>query len=295
VHRVLLLLLGAGALGVQPLPAQSPELARIDSLIDHSRFTQARTALRQWGEGSHPGQQVDDVAYAIMLRARLATRADTALAAWLELALAHPSSRHAPLALLRLGQGYSALGQHERAAAWLERIPRDFPRFNANHLALLWLARSQRAAGRATAACANLARARNVRTNDATSRRLVDTELAACPASPVPAPTAGKPASTAGQRGAVRPGRAEAASEGRYTVQAGAFRNRDAALALARRLRQHDIPARVVIMARGALNLVRAGRFRTRPEAAPLLRLVQALVPAAVLAGDAHREAGASR
>jgi len=50
-----------------------------------------------------------------------------------------------------------------------------------------------------------------------------------------------------------------------------------------------------VIMAGGALNLVRAGRFRTRQEAVPLLRQVQALVPAAVLAGDAHREAGASR
>jgi hypothetical protein len=273
-RQLLSLLAGTAALLSSPLHAQSPELLRIDSLLAQSRFTDARAALQQWQlRGSaKPGE--GDVAYALMLRARLAPRADSALAAWLELALGHPSSRLAPEALLRLGQGYAALGQHERAAGWLERIQRDHPGFPGRFIAAAWLARSQRASGRTAAACTTVARVRNAPGMDAAGRQLLQAEWAECGgAAPTPP-----------------------AVEGRFTVQAAAFRDRGAAVSLARRLRDHGIPARVVILGKGGtLNLVRAGRFPNAAAAAPLLNRVRALVPGALVAADAHREAGASR
>ena len=269
----MLFLLGAAALPATSARAQSPELARIDSLLDRSRFTEARTALQQWSLRSAGSQGPDDVACGLMLQARLAPRADSALQLYLELALGHPSSRLAPEALLRLGQGQAALGRHQLAASYLERALRDYPGYAGRHLAAAWLARAQRAAGQSAAACATSTSALARAGTDSAARRLLETE----------------------QRNCTLPTAAPSNPEGHYTVQVAAFRDRDAALGLMRRLQGHDIPARLVITSGSTLIRVRAGRFSTAAAADPMLRRVRALVPGAILAADAHREAGASR
>ena len=277
----LLLLLGAAALPAGTAWGQAPELARIDSLLDRSRFTRARAALHQWTSRNDPGREPDDVAYGMLLQARMAGDADSALQAYLELALGQPSSRYAPEALLRLGQGYAALGQHERAAGYLERIQRDYPAYPGRPIAAAWLASSQRAIGRTVAACATVARGLAQIGSDSTARRLLLAEQRGC-TGVAAAPT--------------RPGGTVAtAGEGQYTVQIAAFRKRADAVALTRRLQEGGLPARVVIMPGSSLFLVRAGRFRTSADATPLLRQVRGRVPAAVMAADAHREGGASR
>jgi len=239
---LLILLAAAAALPAARLAAQSPDLARIDSLLDHSRFTAAHTALQQWLASSQAERKPDDVAHALMLRGRLTANADSAIAIYLELALGHPSSRYAPEAFLRIGQGYFALHRFQQAAAYLERITRDYPTFPQRALAADWLARARRQVG-----------------------------------------GAGAPEPSASQ------------DDRLFTVQVGAFRDRNAALALARRLDDQDIPARVVVLTGGTLNLVRAGRFRTSAEATQLLGRVRQLVPGAIVADDAHHEVAASR
>lgn len=138
-----------------PDDAYAQDLTRVDTLIAHGRFTDARASLAEW-QAAHPttdNATADDQAHALMLSGRLASDANDANDSYLALVLGYPTSAYAANALLRLGQGLIATGDAERARGYLERLVRDYPNATDRGAALLWLARAQHAAGRAAAAC----------------------------------------------------------------------------------------------------------------------------------------------
>lgn len=266
--------------------APDPQLARIDTLLGASRFTEARAALQRWSASAAAKQAGnDDAAHALLLRARLLSAADSALPLYLELALNYPSSRHAADALLRLGQGYTALGQHERAQGYLERLVRDYPAFDDRATALLWLGRARLARRRTTEACNTFRQALAVPGLRDDLRGMIEEEQARCTADAAATrpPTAQNAARA--ESAAARP-----AASGAYTIQVGAFRDAAGARSLAARLRARDIDARIVRIGDGSLVHVRAGRFAKSADAAELLRRVRTIVPDAVIASDAARE-----
>ncbi len=139
--------------------AHAQDLTRIDSLIATGRFTDARDALATWvarNPRSAAAATPEEQAHAGLLAGRLASDPATAFDAYLAVALGFPTSDHAPVALLRLGQGLLASGEPERARGYLERLARDYPNAPGRAATLLWLARAQRASGRAALACSTL-------------------------------------------------------------------------------------------------------------------------------------------
>lgn len=269
-RRILLLLLPLLAVLAAPARAcaQSAELLRIDSLIAGSRLTEARTALQRWRQG--PGRRAGaaDAAHALLLRGRLATDADSALTAYLEIALGYPSSHAAPEALLRLGQAALAAGDATRAAGYLERLTRDYPGAPQRLGGQIWLARAERARNRTAEACALIAAAAREAPADAPLRPLLAEEQRACTV----------PAAPAADRSA------------RHAIQVGAFRDEGSARALAQRLRARGFDARVVFIGRGTLALVRVGTFADAASAEPVLRRVRQLHRDAALVDDVARE-----
>lgn len=182
MRRVLLVPFALVAL--LPCRTHAQDLARIDTLIAHGHFTDARGSLADW-LALHPAATnnatADEQAHALMLTGRLASDASDANDAYLALVLGYPTSAHAAPALLRLGQGLLATGEHERARGYLERLVRDYPNATDRGAALLWLARAQRAAGRASSACTTVRDALTLQALDnATAALLQSEEPLAC-------------------------------------------------------------------------------------------------------------------
>lgn len=268
--RTLLFLLLGMLAAPAPSSAQDEELSRIETLIAASRLTEARAALLRWQQTPARAEPAQD-AHALLLRARLAPRADSAEALYLEVALGYPSTAVAPEALLRLGQAALAGGDAQRAAGYLERLTRDYPSATQRTAGQIWLARALRVRRRANEACALLdVASRSVA--DASLRPLLDSERAACSA---PAPTAVAVA--------------DAPAKATHAVQVGAFRDENTARALARRLRERGFDARVVFTG-GTLALVRVGGFNGTTAAVPALRRIRALHRDAVIVDDVARE-----
>lgn len=272
------------AIAAGPAAAQTPDptLARIDTLVANSRFTEARTTLDRWlASPAGKAREGDVAAHALLLSGRLTAAADSALPIFLELALNHPSSRHAPEALLRLGQGYHALAQHDRAEGYLQRLVRDYPAANERATGLLWLARTQHARRRHTEACRTATQALAVPGADDDLRGLLELERARC--TRVAAPTATRPAAPA-------PKSATTTSAGRFTIQVAAFRDLASARSLVARLRTRDIDARIVRIGSGSLINVRVGRYIISKDATDTLRRVRTIAPDATIASDVERE-----
>lgn len=268
-----------------PAAAQltDPTLARIDTLVATSRFTEARTTLDRWLAGpAGKAREGDVAAHALLLSGRLTTAADSALPIFLELALNHPSSRHAPEALLRLGQGYHALAQHERAEGYLQRLVRDYPSANERATGMLWLARSQHARRRTADACRTAAQALALPAADRELRALLELERARCSQAATPAAA---PAATGASTKSTT-----STSAGRFTIQVAAFRDLAFARSLVGRLRARDIDARIVRIGSGSLINVRVGRYIISKDATDMLRRVRTIAPDATIASDVERE-----
>lgn len=269
-----LLLLATLAGAATTAPAAAQELARVDSLVAHGRFTEARAALARWHE-QHPrtdrATPPDERAHALMLDGRLALDATAAHDAYLALALGYPASPHTPAALLRLGQGMLATGEPERARGYLERLALDYPNAAVRPEGLLWLARAQRATGRAAAACATARNAMGIQPLSNETAQLLRAEAALC------TDTGSAPAAER--------------SDAHYAVQAGAFRTLASAQRLVRSLAAGGFDdARIVVVPANALVRVRIGRFGSSADATTFARrLFDAGFDAAVV-DDAHRE-----
>src|SRR5690606_9370378 len=86
--------------------AQDASLDAVERLAETGRLTDARSTLDRWRR-QHPESSAvpgEDRAHALILTARLAEDLEAAQSAYLSVALGYPTSRHAPEALLRLGQ-----------------------------------------------------------------------------------------------------------------------------------------------------------------------------------------------
>lgn len=280
--------------------AQAVSLDRVDSLLAAGDYDTARSTLEQWWSAREsfdvPGS---DRVRGMMLRARLQTDPAAAEADYLGIIIGHPTSPHAPEALLRLGQGLLVSGQAARAAGYLQRLAADYPGRPQRTLGMLWLARAQNTARRPAAAC----RAAREGLADAGAQpdiaaMLRIEEAAACaiangPQGPPAASGEPRPPQTEVRRPpAERPAEvpAAAAATGAYAVQGGAFRFREGADALLARLRDAGFDARAVVVPRNTLLRIRVGRFATAADAAEVMQAMKRAGFDAVVVSDAAQE-----
>lgn len=289
-------------LAATPTAAQAPSLDRVDSLVAAGRYDDARATLERWWSAREsfdvPGS---DRVRGLMLRARL--RGDPAQAEndYLQIVLGHPTSAHAPEALLRLGQGLLVSGQAARAAGYLQRLAADYPGRPERTMGLLWLARAENAARHPAAACRaareGLADAGSapdlaamLRLEEAASCALGSAAPPAVAAQPRPDSTAAAappPPASPREAAADDP---PAAPAGAYAVQAGAFRYRQTADALMARLRDAGFEPRAVLVPRNTLLRIRVGRFSSAQEAGRVMESLKRAGFDAVVVSDADEE-----
>lgn len=241
-----------------PVPAQAmprDTLAHVDSLVIRGELDRARASLRAWhsAHAVDPGANGATRAHALYLNGLLAPDWKAAEDAFLSVALTHPTTPHAPLALLRLGQGLltaahagdAAAGT--RASAYLQRLVTDYPTSPVRPSAFLWLAYAGENAGRDGDACSAATSAAQTARDDATATLARTVRLRACGAnSPLPND----------------PGLET------FAVQIGAFRARESADQLATRARAAGFDTRVVTIQGGSIFRVRSGSFPSLGDAA---------------------------
>jgi hypothetical protein len=272
--------------------AQQSPLDEVERLAASGRMSQARAALERWDAGHPPADRTvgaDDRALALLLRGRLATDAAAALEAYRALVLSYPSSRSAPDALLRLGQGLLAANDAVRAALYLDRLVTDFPRSPHLPVALLWLARARATVGDRVAACEAATAGVREAGADADLGPLLRTEQESqCAAAP--APTATVVTAAPAPAAAARATAPETVAAGDFAVQSAALRNRAGADALAARIRRAGFDARITMVEGSALVRVRVGRFPSRAAATAAARDLRTAGFEAVVVDDVARE-----
>jgi hypothetical protein len=283
--RIARLLIAVGAvLGAWPAAAHAQAdavLDRVEIALAAGRLTEARGTLERWQRERAASAGADEQARALLLHGRLAPDFETARDAYLGVVLAHPSSAAAPDALLRLGQGLTAAGEHARAAAYLDRLIADYPAAPQRADGLLWRARAHRANAQRAPACAAARRADEAAGQRPDLARLIAAELAASCDAPALA------------RGADRDAAARApvdAAAMRFAVQAGAFRERSGAERTAAMLADAGYDARIVVVEGSALYRVRTGRFESARDAAAAAGRLTAIGYSVIIVDDARNE-----
>lgn len=291
--RARAIVLGLALLAPVGLRAQQAPLQEVERLAEGGRMTQARATLERWDADHPPADRTvgaDDRALALLLRGRLAADGAAALEAYRALVLSYPSSRSAPEALLRLGQGLLAANDAARAALYLDRLVTDFPASTQKAAALLWLARARAALDDRAAACEAATAGAREAGADADIGPLLRTERDSLCAAPAPAPPTAAPApppvATAGRQ-TTEPG---SAGTGAFAVQSAALRNRANAEALLARIRRAGFDARITLIEGSGLVRVRVGRFPSRGAANTAARDLRAAGFDAVVVDDVARE-----
>ena len=120
-----------------PLRAQNPDEAALDRVVDYidaAQFDSARIVLASWQSTRAASALPSQRAAAATLAARLERDGAAARDAWLSLALEHPFSPDAGLAMLRVGQAAVLTGDTATALVYLTRLHDDFP--GSGHTAL---------------------------------------------------------------------------------------------------------------------------------------------------------------
>lgn len=278
--------------------AQTPSLDRVEQLMQSGQYQQARQAISQWWSAT-PDPGPGDAARAHLLQGRLTVDPDSAETDYLAIALGFPTQPQAAEALLRLGQLLVIKGDVQRAQGYLQRLAADYPGSDLRGPGLLWLARAYNIGGHRPQAC-NAARLglRDSGSNPDLASLLHVEEASACQLN---SDSAASPAKARQQPAPARPTPpqptprrptppAEAPGQGRYAVQAGAFRLKNGAAALAARLEKAGHSSRLVLVPNSELFRVRVGRFTTTMEAEDLVRRLKAEGFNAVVVGDADHE-----
>jgi cell division septation protein DedD len=250
-------------LQAQSLRASGDTLALIDSLIAQGNVESARVSLRAW-LAAHPAGPTTDGstrAHTLYLDGILASDWKGAEDAFLAVALTHPTTAHAPLALLRLGQGLVTTARAgdaaagARAAAYLQRLTTDYPTSPVRPDAFLWLAYSLESSGQSGEACAAATSAVNTARDDAIASIARQAQQRSCGDIPVNMSRA--------------PG-GEA-----FAVQIGAFRAKESADQLASRARAAGFDTRVVTIQGGSIFRVRTGSFPAQTNAQDLAEMLR--------------------
>lgn len=273
-----LFLCGLLLLAAKPLRAQdagSVGLDRVIEYIDAAHFDSARSALQRWHATRAPSALPAERAAAASLTARLERDGAAAREAWLALALAHPFSPDAGLALLRVGQAAVLAGDTLTARVYLTRLHDDFPGSGHGAEAYLWLSRTHQLARRGASAC-DAARAGLAEGGSAEVLGLLRLQQERACIAGAADPTPPAPVT-------VTPG-------GRFAVQSGAFRARAGADALMARLRQAGLQPRLVRVPGNDLMRVRVGAFEEQADAVAARDRLRSEGFDAVLVDDATRE-----
>lgn len=273
--------------------AQDATLARVDSLTASGRLTEARSTLATWRARHPTGSPAADPAahaQALFLEGRLATDAAAAIDSYLAIALAYPTSRNAPAALLRLGQGLLAAGDAPRAAAYLERLTTDYPLASERPAGLLWLARAHAVTRRPDRACTTARTGLDASSADAAIRALLRTEEEESCRAAAAAAARTDVSPTPPAQAAPEPASGERDPRARFAAQAGAFRDHDAARALAQRLARAGFDARVAILDGSTLARVRIGAYTRAADAEAAAARLRARGIDAIVVDDVQRE-----
>lgn len=267
--------IGAAQIG-QPAVSEPAALAAISAHVDAARFDSARAALATWQATHAATAREAERAAADMFAARLERDGVAAQHAWLGLALAHPFGSDAALALLRVGQAALLQGDTAAAFVYLHRLIDDFPGSGHEAEAHLWLSRAQIVARDRTAACQSARSGLAIAASAEVQGLLRLQQERACSAPSAAA--AGAPAAPAAGIGH------------RFAVQAGAFRARTGADALAARLRRSGHEPRLVRVTGSELMRVRVGSFPAQAEAVALRNRLRSDGFEAVVVEDGTRE-----
>jgi len=236
----------------RPTEAQRerPLLDRVEELTRAGRTEGARELLLRWWN-DHDGASRQDVQRGLWLRGRLTADPARASLDFRRLVVEFPGGPFSDLALFRLAQAEYAAGDSTAAAREVTRLAREYPASSARRAAQAWLA----AAG------------------------------------PVP-PRSERAAPAVAASGDVdRAGAVGATSDvGPFSVQLGAFAQRDRAEALRIKAADAGFEARLATVPGSDLVRVRVGRFDSGEDARAILDRVRDRGFAAMLVRDAGRE-----
>lgn len=258
------------ALAVTATPAWAQRgdatLDRVIAHIDEARFDSARAELDRWQSQRAAAAPSAERASADVLAARLESDGRTAREAWLSVALAHPFSADAGLALLRVGQAAVLAGDTTTALVYLNRLVDDFPGSGHRAEAHLWISRAESLARRSADACTSARAGLAAATSAEVAGLLRLQEERAC-AAMAAQPPAAPPAAARPQASQPATPPTVTSAAARFAVQSGAFRTRASADALMSRLRDAGLQPRLVRVPTNDLMRVRVGTFDSQAEA----------------------------
>lgn len=230
-----------------PVAAQEPSLDMVEAALDSGRVEVARAELGRWFGSQEDDAELEKLARARFLRARMTADADSAELDYIWVAI-DGGGPYAAESWLKLAQLWLMRGDAARAADDLERLRADYPDSPALAESWLWSGFAREAAGDLTGACESWERASELATSpaDASVRAQADLSLATC--------------SAGGEQ---------------YTVQLGAFKERDAATALRERAEATGFTARIEAPDDpSGWYRVRSGRFASREQAEESARVL---------------------
>ncbi len=127
------------ALAGTSVGAQESGLERAERLAQDGRANEARAALVSWWDGAYDEAGRDDQQRALWLRARLTVSPEEAIRDYQRLVVLYPAGPYADRALLRLAQAAHAMGDGAQARAHVEALARDHPGSPVRQEAEAWL------------------------------------------------------------------------------------------------------------------------------------------------------------
>lgn len=241
----LVAVLAAALVAAPHASAQDPSLDIVEAALDSGRVELARTELGRWFDSYEDDVELQKLSRARFLRGRMTVDADSAELDYIWVAI-EGGGPYAARAWLKLAQLRLMRGDAMRAVSDLERLRADYPDSPVLAESWLWSGFTLEAAGDLSAACEAWERARALATNpaDASVRSQADLSLATC--------SPGGP---------------------QFTVQLGAFREREAAVSLQRRIEAAGLTARIEVPdGASGWYRVRSGRYASREQAEGVAR-----------------------
>ena len=228
--------------------------------------------LLEWWENDRARASRGDLQLSLWLRGRLTVDPGQAARDFRRLVIEYPGGRYADHALFRLAQGAYAQGDLGRVRTYMTSLTRDHPGSLVLEQAEAWMSRASTAGPRPVL--------RMVETEDGEEERTEDARVEESDAEP--APTVATPSRDAAVAGT--------GSQGRYTVQLGAFLDEYRAQALVERAAEAGLDVRLVRVQGSRLMHVRVGRFDSSAQAGVSFQSVTALGFTAAVVRDARKE-----
>lgn len=225
--------------------AQTPSLDIVEAALDSGRVEVARAELDRWFGSNDPGAELERVARARFLRGRMTADADSAEIDYLWVAI-DGGGPYADESWLKLAQLRLMRGDAARAAGDLERLRADYPDSPVLAESWLWSGFTLEAAGDLSGACEAWGRATDLAATPGAASVRAQAELSLATCSP---------------------------AEGQYTVQLGAFRERNAAVVLQQRVEATGLTTRIEEPDdSNDWYRVRSGHFASRDQAEDVAR-----------------------